>query len=328
MRNRFTKAGMVVMAGLVGTGLLRAAAIDVAGHEREARTSLAGSSRAAGLEMQADKEPTPVVRLAALAGVQPGASAVLTAAGRYSAGLAVRVSRGPFTIADLVVTATSLKATVSAAQGALPALGEIEVVAPGGRARARAEALYVAGRWTFDVKAGNGWRMEAVSELATAEHANGSLPLSIKFFKDGQTTPFETRKGEISVQGASGTNVQIRVIENQPGSSPECDRVMARYQQLGKELGKGPNDKLMAEFEKLQDKLTACMEEQQKVMMEIVQKQQDPAYQAAEKAKKDDFGCEYVNLTSDAPGSVKGYSSCGRNVGQLAFAGTVTHSEK
>jgi hypothetical protein len=319
-------ATWIVALGAIA-GLVRAASEDVSARAAGARETLAATARSAGVELQADREPTPTITLASMVGVQPGASAPLTAPGRYTAGSAASMRRGPFTLSGATVSATAVTGTVSVAAGALPAVGTLEVVTPRGTARAYAGAAYVAGRWTFDLKAPNGWRIELATDVVTAQTAGGSLPTTVKFFKGADTTPFETRPGQLSGSDG-GTSVSVSLSEKMPGGSAECDQVLTRYQQLATELGKNPSEKLMAEFEKLTGRMSTCMEQQQKAVMEQVQKSQDPAFQAAEQKRRDDFGCTYVRLESVAAGSVKGTATCGKNVGQLALTGAVTHAAK
>lgn len=326
MRKAFGRTMTWLAAIAVGFGLARAASADLSARADRARDGLADAARAAGVDLQADREPTPTITLAALVGVRPGASAPLNAPGRYTAGSAASMRRGPFTLATPAVSATAVQGTLSVAAGALPAVGTLEVVTPRGTARASAPAAYVAGRWTFDVTAPNGWKIQLATEAVTPENARGSLATTVAFFKDGMATPFETLQGRLSSDDG-GTSVSVSLSEKTPGGSPECDRVSARYQQVATELGKNPTEKTMAEFEALTPRFAACMERQQKAIMEQAEKAQDPAFRAAEQKRRDDFGCTHVRLEADS-GSVTGTAACGKNVGRLALTGAVTHAEK
>jgi hypothetical protein len=327
MPKAYGRTAMWIVAIGVGAGLVRAASLDLSARADDARDGLASAARSAGVELQADRDPTPTITLAAPIGIQPGASATLTAPGRFTPGSAASMRRGPFTLSGATVTATSVQGTLSVAANALPAVGTLEVVTPRRTGRASASAAYVAGRWTFDLKAPNDWRIELATAAVTPQTASGSLPATVKFFKGSESAPFETRQGTLSAD-ESGASVSVSLSEKMPGGSAECDQVMARYQQIAADLGKGPSEKLMAEFEKLTGRMSTCMEQQQKAVMEQVQKSQDPAYRAAEQKRRDDFGCTYVRLETVAAASVKGTATCGKNVGQLALTGAVTHAEK
>ena len=212
------------------------------------------------------------------------------------------------------MTATAVKATVTAAAGLPPQWARVHVFAPVSLAETWTP-VFVGVPQAFELKASNGWTVKVTPEAKTfaVSEREARVGYKAEYFKPGATTPFETTSGPLTIS-ANDAMVGRYNLMLSPGQSGSA---MEEYQELSKKMVEMMQAGKVGtkEFDALQKKADAAEARWMKEMVSLVA---DPA--AAQK-KQDAFGCQTIGLTvrgQAATGSI----SCGKDVGTLEVTGT------
>jgi hypothetical protein len=324
--NALRTVGVSTVICLLAAGLVRGAA----GHDAEARTDavamLSATADALGVAVPT-ADPTPTIAIATPASLVPGGTAELVATQVTPAGATFRLRNPSLTIVKQALTGTTAHLTLSAAASALPGQSYLEVVTPGGKI-AGARAALVGGRWQIDATTANGWRVRLTPADSQTDPA--TLRFKAEFLKAGETAAFQTLDGSLGLPDGPNPSYSVSLTEaSSPGA--DCAGDQARMGELAQKMA-GASDaeqeRISAEFEKLQERLGKCLETQMTAMQEQVTKMQDPAYQKEMQAKQDDFGCHGLYFHATPDGAIEGTLGCGKNVGQQKITGTMKYLGK
>lgn len=266
------------------------------------------------------KYPTPELTLAKVLQVAPGQTATLSLTGKFPPQTTFLLENDQVTLATPQVAGTSLSAAVTAAPDAVPGYARLFAYAPVSGAWTALPAVFVGAPPTFDLKAGNGWTVKVVPQGKSFEvdASNASVSYVAEFYKPGETKPFETAAGRLSIEGTRAPSDQwsFSITSGQAGSAME--EMQAIQRQMGDvnafmKMTEKQRDALMAKLEAVSER----MAKEGEAMMA------DPA---AAQRKQDAFGCQYLSLTlagANVTGAnVTGSVSCGKDVGRLELTGT------
>ena len=325
MTRHIRTTSLIVIALLVAAALVRAASGTYEVHAQSVQTRFAAAAIAAGLTGQAAAagDPTPTVNLAGAVAVAPGTTGTVAAAGKFPPGTTAALRGSAFSITDQTPGAAKFVVTVAAKPGVAPAIGYLEFVSKGGK-RAGVPAVYVPGKWTLDGTTTNGWTLHLTTDAASAS-SSGELGFTLHFLKTGDPKPFETRTGTFSLEPQTGDTPSFSTSLQEPlrGQDAECAAVAKRIAELSQAMAKGMDPKTMAEFEKVNNKYSACAEKMEKASEALMKEMQDPNYAKNEEARRDNFGCSGLQFQTAADGATNGTVNCGKNVGSVKFTGTL-----
>jgi hypothetical protein len=318
--------GVSTVICLLAAGLVRATAGHEATARNEAVAALSATARALGMAVPAT-DPTPTITIEEPAVLAPGGTADLVATKVTPAGATLALRDPSVTIVKQSITGTTAHLTLSAAASALPIRSYLEVITPGGK-RAAAPAAYVGGNWQIEATAANGWRVRLTPTDGAPDPA--TLRFKAEFFKGDGASPFETLDASLGLP--DGPNPRYSVSLTAASAANDCAKDQARMGELAKKMTESSSEaaqnRISAEFEKLQERIGKCLETQMAAMQEQVTKMQDPAYQKEMQAKQDDFGCHGLYFSASAGGSIEGTLGCGKNVGQPKITGTMKYLGK
>lgn len=314
LRSAFTYALLL----LVAAALVRAQASGFQAKRNELRKQAEAARQAEGLAAPASRKalyakyPTPEIALAKPTVLGAGASAALSIPGKFPAGTTVLAGSDAITLADVVVAAGSVKATVTAAADLPPQWARVYAFAPVSFAETWAP-VFIGAPQAFTLKASNGWTIKLTPDAAafTVDEREARVAYKAEYFKAGQAAPFETASGTLTLN-ASNTDAGSYTFFLQSG---QAGSVMEEYQTVSKRMVELMQAGKVAgkEFAALQKKADAL---QDRLTKEMEAMTADPA---AMQRKQDEFGCGTLNLSVRA-GRVSGNVSCGKNVGSLQLS--------
>ena len=320
-------ASAAIAASLVvgsATVLVRAAGLTAKfdAEVRRLRTEWRVEQEAAGLPERTKRKElyaqysTPEITLCKAATIAPGASAPVSLTGKFPAKTAFVMENDQVTLDAGTSSTTTYRAMATVAADAYPSYGRLYVYAPVSGAYNRCGAVLVAAMPSFDLTAAKtGWTIKVTptAKAYTFSGGQASLPYRAEYFKAGETTPFETAVGELSlsINDAPRSNYTVQMTAGEVGL------LMQELQAVQKQMGdpmvfmKKPAKEQQAVYNKMNaitDKLTKA---QEKLYADptIAQKMQD------------EFGCGTINLQLSERG-VTGSINCGRNLGSLNVTGT------
>lgn len=142
------------------------------------------------------KAPTPEVEMASVPVAKPGQRLDLSIPGKAFASDAMVYFPDPFVdhIAQRVVSATSMSATIALAADVWPGIIPGVVVNPSSGKKGYFDAVRIPGRLELDLKAENGLRIRLTQRPPEPDGMEGQF--AVEFFKPGSSTPFMKGEGE------------------------------------------------------------------------------------------------------------------------------------
>jgi hypothetical protein len=305
---------------MVAAALVRAQSSGFQAKRAELRKQAEAAQQAEGLAGTANRKalfakyPTPEITLARPLVLAPGGTGALSVPGKFAPGTAVFAGSDAITLADVVVAAASVKASVTAKAGLPPQWARVYALAPVSLAETWTP-VFIGSPPAFSLTASNGWTVKVTPEAKafTVSEREARVSYKAEYFKPGETTPFQTASGPLEI----GANSEMPGRYNLMLGAGQAGSAMEEYQELSKKMvammqaGKVGTK----EFDALQKRAEAA---QARWMKEMEVQVADPA---SMQKKQDDFGCETISLTVDGA-RVTGSVSCGKNVGTLQVTGT------
>lgn len=305
---------------LVAAAFVRAQSSGFEATRTELRRQAQAAQQAEGLAGNANRKalfakyPTPEIALAKSLSLRPGAAAPLSLTGKFAPGTSLAADSEAIALADVQVTATSVKATVKAADGLAPRWARVYAFAPVSLAETWVP-VFVGVPHSYVLKASNGWTVKVAPDAPAFAVADNEARVGYKaeYFKAAEATPFQTTTGYLALNANDRGAVRYTFMlsAGQAGSAmeemQELSKKMVELMQAGKVGTK--------EFDAIQKKVDAA---QERFAKEMEAQMADPA---AAQRKQDAFGCESIFLTADGP-KVTGSISCGKDVGTLQVTGT------
>jgi len=273
---------------------------------------LAGSAQRKALYA---KYPTPELTLGKVVQLAPGGSAPLTVTGTFSPQTTFLVQNDQLTLDAPSVASGRFSATVTAAPDALPTFARLYAYTPVSGAWRDLPAVLVGTPPTFTLTASNGWTVSLVPQAPAfrVDGTNASVTYKAEFRKPGETAPFETATGTMTLDGDRPPTAQwsFSLASAESGSAmAEMQEIQAQMSdpQAFMKMSDAQRDALMARLEKVSERLGKETE----AMLN------DPSIM---QRKQDAFGCQHIALDLSAP-TVSGSISCGKDVGRLELTGT------
>lgn len=253
--------------------------------------------------------PTPEVTLTAAVRMAPGATAPLSFKGKFSDKTTFLSGNDVLALSDIVVAPNVFKATATVKAGVGPQWARVYAFAPvsGGETWA---PIFIGTPQAYTLTSvKNGWTIQLTPDAKdfTVDSREAKVGYKAEFFKRGETKPFETTTGSLSLNASNmdGSLSFSMQAGNQGSAMAEMEKISQR---MGELMKAGKYDS--KELADLQKKMEVV---QERMMTEV---QAQIANPAALQKKDDDFGCRSIYL-SPGPTGLKGNVSCGKNVGSL-----------
>ncbi len=263
------------------------------------------------------KYPTPEIGLMDTVCVAPGGTAQIVVKGRFQPGTRFLLESERIEVVTENLTDAEYRATIKVPADLGPESANLEVYAPVSAGRdVRNNAVVVTGKYEWNLKAANGWRIRAfLFEDNRCQSKNGTMKYTVEFYRDAETKPFETRAATLRYDQYTTTTPYNFDIEQEAagGNAQKEMEEIARKFQSGN-LSDAEMTKLMARMEKVQQELQA-----------EYAKMASPEYVRQQEQKKQQFGCEdmYLKVTGT---QVDGYLRCSEKVGrEIKLTGTIKY---
>jgi hypothetical protein len=268
-----------------------------------------------------DKCPTPEIKLVSPAKVAPGDQVEVTVNGKFAAGTRFLFGSDSIEVVTESTAVNSYRATIKVAPGGGPETVFLEALTPVCCTSTRREsALVIGGKFEWNLKAGNGWRILG-SAYAPPGGPGGSpeLKYTLAFFRGAETAAFAKRVVTVFPSNSSGIpNYNFSISQEDESSQ----NVQAEYERLMTEMS-NPN-LTGAQREKLIQQLQAMAQK----MTEQMKQMADPAYQKSLQAQQEQFGCASISVSLQN-GSLTGNMRCSQKVGtNIPINGTMKYLGK
>ena len=310
---------LVVVGALLSWGLVRAA-VSKYQQKREAILAACKAEREKlgiqDISKMRDKCPTPEIKLVAPAKLSPGDQVEVTVTGKFPEGTRFLFGSDSVEVLKESTTADTYRATIKVAAGGGPEAVFLEALTPVCCVSKRREAaLVVGGRFTWDFKVNNGWRIKgSADEPAAGSGSSAELKYMLEFYRGNETRPFARRRATVHPSASSGTpNYNFSISQEDEASMG----AQAEYERLVKEMA-NPN-LTDAQREKVMEQLQAMMQK----MTEQMSQMGDPAYVKKLQAQQDEFGCSSLDVSMQN-GILTGSLDCSQKVGRnIPVSGTL-----
>jgi hypothetical protein len=268
------------------------------------------------------KYPTPEISLTHLTRIVPGATVEVAVPGKFAPGTQFLFDNDALQVIQQSLTPTGYHATVRAAPGTGPGLAVLHAFTPESCAWAAAPAVYIGGKFAWELTASNGWRitLHLTDEKYQPAQSEPPTPLySVQFYRGAETQPFETRDLTLLLTSSERNSYSGSLGESAPAGA---QNPMAEIQEINKRI----QDPHISDAER--EKLTARISQltQQMIQQQSagLQQMQDPNYAKNLQEKRAEFGCEEIQFQMNGT-AAEGSVTCGEKVGTLQFKGVMRY---
>jgi hypothetical protein len=291
-------------------GLSRAAQLRFRDKETQIQADVQKQRSAAGLTLGAAKAkyPTPEIESVTNGCLQPGATREVIAHGRFIPGTRFVLQNDNLEVVRESLTDTEYRFTVRVIGIAAPHAASLLAISPMSGSTAWFEdAVYVGGRYEWNMRGQNGWEIIARSKPGQdcPPNPEDRNRYDMTFARTTGGAPFERREGRLVTSGMDDYRFEIGSAA-EPAGSP-----MQQLTELGKQLS-DPNLS-DARREELMTKLSQLQAGAAQSMAAMV---------ANSQRGDDEFGCRSIILDVQNP-NLKGEMACSRKVGDIPLTGTV-----
>lgn len=302
---------------LLGFGLGRAAMFRFQEKEQEIRRACRDQLQKMGLTMGAAKAkyPTPEIHMVSSGCLLPGATAEVVAKGKFAPDTKFIFQNDNLEVVKESLVGGEYRATVKAAPGIGPQSAGLMAISPVTCVTVRQDRVVtVGGKYEWTLESGNGWKIVARSPAnKPCGGKTGEDTYEMAFFRKGEAAPFEKRQATLYHSIYEG-KYRFSISQEDPATQAS----MTELNELGKKMA-DPNlpdaqrQALMQQLMKAQQKMQADMA-----------KMRDPNYFKQLEAKKQEFGCQRIELAVEGA-KATGQMSCSQKVGtRIPVTGAVT----
>lgn len=269
------------------------------------------------------KHPTPEIGLVPCLMLAPGGTGELVVKGKFQPGTQFLITSDNIQVVKEATTATEYRATIKAAAGIGPDYAGVEAYTPVSGANARSgNVVFIGGRYEWDLKTSNGWRVKLHNEADTrcgqGNRVSSEMTYVAEFFKGAETTPFVKRPASLYYdQYNSSYNFSVD-DRDEESVNFEAEMKTIYTKMADPNISDDERDKLMERMEALSQKMIAGATD-----MASIQKKA-----AEQEAKKKEFGCRSISLKIGPDSTVSGDLQCGQNVGRPTFTGMMKFLRK
>jgi hypothetical protein len=264
------------------------------------------------------KYPTPEIQLISGRCLSPGGTGEVVVQGKFAPGTKFVFENDQIEVLTENLGSNTYRATLKAAAGIGPESAAIWAITPvSGIVQRKESAVIVGGRFEWNLKAQNGWRIIARTtedQRCVNQSRQGENRYEMLFYKGEEKTPFEKRRASLLFSVHSSTPYRFSIDEGDTAvndSTAEISRLVQKMSDPG--LSDSDREKLMKQLEVFQTQMQAQMA-----------KMTDPSYYKKQEQLKMEFGCGSMDLSLKS-GNAQGQLHCSDKVGRnLPVNGTVS----
>ena len=261
------------------------------------------------------KYPTPEIHIVSAACLQPGGTGEVVIQGNLPPDSKFIFENDNIEVLKESVTAGVYRLTLKAAAGTGPQTANVTALTPTCRSARADNAVVVTGKYEWVMNAANGWKI--VARSPSGKSCGGPPtpgdPYDLAFYRQGETTPFERRGATLYFSVYEDTNYRFNVSNEDPEAKAGTDEFTNLMQKMtDPKLSAAQRDAIMKQLTAAQARMQANM-----------QKMLAPGYAKAQEAKREEFGCERIELKVPGP-SFTGRMRCSQKVGiNIGITGTL-----
>lgn len=310
------RVAYVAVAALATLGLCRAIAFRFQEKENAIRKANQEQMQKLGLTRAAAKAkyPTPEIGLVSRACLLPGGTGDVVVKGKFVPGTKFIFQNDSLEVVKESLARGEYRATLKAAPGIGPQTAALMVISPVSGISVRQDRVaVVSGKYEWTMESANGWRIVARSAGDKPCGAAGSAddPYEVLFYRKGEANPFEKRSATLYHSLYEKTNHRFSISQEDPKSAGGEMKALAE-KMMDPKIAPAQRNELMKQFQKAQEQMVAEMK-----------KMGDPSYVKQLEARKQQFGCERIELEV-AGGAFTGRMRCSQTVGtQIALTGAM-----
>lgn len=269
------------------------------------------------------KHPSPEITLVSCLMLPPGGTGELVVKGKFQPGTQFVISSDNIEVVKEAATTSEYRATIKALAGAGPDYASVEAFSPVSGANHRSRnVIFVGGKYEWDLKADNGWRVKARNGADTRcgsdNDGNPNVTYTLEFFKGAETTPFAKREATLHYSQYDSRYSFSISDQDEEAMNFEAELKNIYTKMSDPNISDAERDKLMAKMQTLSQKMMEGAGD-----MAAMQKKA-----AEQEAKKKEFGCRSISMTLDASGAISGDLQCGQNVGRQKLTGMMKYLGK
>ena len=312
------RVAYVAVAALAALGLCRAVVFRFQEKENAIRQANSEQMKKLGLTRATAKAkyPTPEIGLVSRACLLPGGTGEAVVKGKFVPGTKFIFQNDSLEVVKESLTAGEYRATLKAAPGIGPQTAALVVISPVSGITARQDRVaVVSGKYEWIMESANGWKIEARSagDRPCGGTAQAEDRYEVLFYRKGEANPFEKRPATLHHSLWEKANHRFDISQQDPKSAASGEDMKALAQKMmDPKITPAQRDQLMKQIQKSQEQMVADMK-----------KMADPAYRKELEARKQQFGCERIELEV-AGGTFKGRMRCSQAVGtQIALTGSM-----
>lgn len=317
MRKYGKTVALVVVCGLVAWGVSRA----MASKYQQKRTEILAGCKAerdklgpAEQKALEGKCATPEISLVSPSNITPGQTVDVTVTGKFPAGTRFLFESDCVEVLKESVAPNSYCATIQLAASCGPHTIGVTAFAPVCCKSGRKDgALKVGGSFAWDMTASNGWRIKATAAAPLPGMRESSEQTYVlEFFRGSETAPFRKHQATLYGSNTLPATYNFSISEqNELEGSPMVEMQKIGAQLMDPNLSDAEREKVMKRYEQL---LQTISKEANKLS--------DPNYIKQMEAKKAEFDCRHLDVTSQN-GTLTGTMNCSQKVGSLKITGTM-----
>ncbi len=262
--------------------------------------------------------PTPEIQLITSNCIQPGGSGEVVIRGKFSPGTKFVFENDNLEVVSESLVGNVYKATLKTVAGIGPQSASVSAFSPCCKSTRHEGGAVVGGKYEWNLQTQNGWRVlgRLVSDnRCGASQGEGQSTYELQFYRGNETVPFEKRQASLHFSQFEKT--QYRFAIDQTDSS-----------------AKDAQEDLQSLVKKMMDPSTSederaiimkKMETLQQQMVANLQKMGNPAEIQRMEQKRQEFGCEAMELQVSAA-NAQGSLRCSEKVGRsILLNGTVKY---
>jgi hypothetical protein len=257
---------------------------------------------------------TPEISMVSAACLPPGGTGQVVIKGKFAPGTKFVFENDNIETVTESLAGGEYRATVKAAPGIGPQSAGVVAITPVTGLSVRHDRVAsVGGKYEWIMDAANGWRIVANSTGAGC--AERGAPHEVRFFRKGESAPFEKRAATLHHSVYERENFNFDISEQDAATQSQADDMQALVKQMtDPNLSDAQREQVMKKVEVAQQR-----------MMAGVQKMANPDYARQLQAQRDQFGCSRIFLQEQG-GSLTGRLRCSDKVGtQIGLTGAVKY---
>jgi hypothetical protein len=307
------RISLILVFSMMVISLGRAAMFRWQEKERAIRQACQGAQQKAGADC-----PTPEIHMITSSCIQPGGSGEVVIKGKFPPGTKFVFENDNLEVVSESLMGTVYKATLKAAAGIGPQDASVSAISPCCKSARHEKGAVVGGKYEWNLQVSNGWRIFAKllsDNRCGASKGEGQSTYELQFYRGNETAPFEKRQGSLFFSQFEKTQYRFSIDQTDSSAKNAQEELQAIVKKMmDPSISEDERAKIMKKMETLQQQMVANM-----------QKMTNPAEVQKMEQKRQEFGCEAMELQVSAA-SVQGSMRCAEKVGRnIPLTGTLKY---